>query len=494
VLDFALNKLANSSQNIKKNLPLGLMIMESTEIEAKKELFSENAEQALIGSILIDPGIFQSIDIKLEDFHFTHHRWIWHEIEHLISRNLDIDYVTLVDQLEKTGKLKEIGGPSYIAELLNSTPSALNAASYAEIIKNYAEKNKLRNLANRLLKISLSHDGKSELSSFIEELNNIREVNDINKGDNEVPSGTPSRSRWTVADLLDTELPEPRWAIPGLVPEGLSLLGGRPKVGKSWLALQMAHSIGTGGVFFDRKVELGNVLYIALEDGPRRLQDRIRKYGVPRDALITFEREWPPLQDNGLNLLFIEITKYNYRFIVIDTLSRAFRGLDQNDQPVINEVMSNIQRICQDHHLAMLFNDHTSKPKGFLPDPIDDVMNSTCKTAVSDQVLALYRDAGQARATLRGRGRDTEDIDLLLSWDPDSCAWQCDGQSGAIKMTEERQEILDALDDLGKSQAPAVAKYLGKDRSNVAHKLNDLVASHKVRREVNGNQVLYQKI
>jgi hypothetical protein len=148
--------------------------------------------------------------------------------------------------------------------------------------------------------------------------------------------------------------------------------------------------------------------------------------------------------------------------------------------------------MATDCHLAMLFIDHIGKPKGFLSDPIDDVMNSTVKTAISDQVLALYKEPGQATATLKGRGRDTEDINLILRFDPFNLCWQSEGEAGQVRMTEERQEILDALEELGRSQAPAIAKYLGKDRSNIAHKLNDLHSSQLIKREVVGNAVYYE--
>jgi hypothetical protein len=302
-----------------------------------------------------------------------------------------------------------------------------------------------------------------------------------------------AKTRWTVAELLDANLPEPKWAIPGLIPEGLTILGGRPKVGKSWLALQMAHSISTGSIFFGHRVELGNVLYIALEDGSRRLQERLRKHGIPRDAMITFERNWEPLQGEGLGYLSREISEHAYRLVIVDTLTRAFRGLDQNDQPIINAVMSNLQRMCQDYHLAMVFIDHTNKPKGFLSDPVDSIMNSTVKTAVADQVLALYKEQGKAIANLKGRGRDTEEIDLLLSWDPTTCCWQYEGETGQIRITEERKEILDALDVLGKSQANKVAQYLGKDRSNIRRKLNELYNQQLVRREAIEGKVFYEK-
>ncbi len=63
------------------------------------------------------------------------------------------------------------------------------------------------------------------------------------------PARTSSQKRWTVAELLDAEFPEPKWAIPNLIPEGLSIIGGRPKVGKSWLLLQAAIAVGSGGMF-----------------------------------------------------------------------------------------------------------------------------------------------------------------------------------------------------------------------------------------------------
>jgi hypothetical protein len=302
------------------------------------------------------------------------------------------------------------------------------------------------------------------------------------------------KTRWTVAELYDTEFPEPKWAIPSLIPEGLTLIGGRPKVGKSWLALQMAHSMGTGGMFFDRKVEQGGVLYIALEDGPRRLKDRIKRHGIPRQALITFERTWPPLHKDGLDPLYEEIVRNEYRLVVIDTLTRAFRGLDQNDQPQIGAVMTAIQQMCQDHHLAIVFPDHTTKPKSFVGDPVDDIMNSTVKTAVADLVLALYKDAGKASATLKGRGRDVEEIDLSIHWDPATCCWQCDGEAGKVRVTAARQEIIEALEALGKSQAPAIARYLAKDRGYIAKELRDMYASQLIKREIVGHDVFYESL
>ena len=70
-----------------------------------------------------------------------------------------------------------------------------------------------------------------------------------------LPKVNQSQKRWTAAELLDAEFPEPKWAIEGLIPEGLTIIGGRPKVGKSWLLLQAAIAVGTGGRFFGKQVD-----------------------------------------------------------------------------------------------------------------------------------------------------------------------------------------------------------------------------------------------
>jgi hypothetical protein len=64
-------------------------------------------------------------------------------------------------------------------------------------------------------------------------------------------------NQWTVAELLAADFPEPRWAVPGLVPVGLCILAGRPKVGKSWLALQLACAVATDGHFLGEGVNGG---------------------------------------------------------------------------------------------------------------------------------------------------------------------------------------------------------------------------------------------
>src|ERR1035437_230230 len=97
---------------------------------------------------------------------------------------------------------------------------------------------------------------------------------------------------FTAAELMDTEFAEPRWAVNGLIAEGLNLIVGSPKLGKSWLCLGLAVAIASGGKALGKiQVDQGAVLYAALEDTPRRLQNRLRMVlqgeRVPDDLHIT---------------------------------------------------------------------------------------------------------------------------------------------------------------------------------------------------------------
>lgn len=97
-----------------------------------------------------------------------------------------------------------------------------------------------------------------------------------------VPVPPPKRERprtaWTADQLMAANFPEPKWAVPGILAEGVSLLAGPPKVGKSWLSLGLALAVAAGGQAFDSvPVQGGPVLYLALEDTPRRLQTRMGK-------------------------------------------------------------------------------------------------------------------------------------------------------------------------------------------------------------------------
>jgi len=116
-----------------------------------------------------------------------------------------------------------------------------------------------------------------------------------------------------------------RWAVPGILPEGVCILAGKPKVGKSWLALDLALSVGAGReVLAMIPVEPGPVLYLALEDTARRLTKRLRI--LCREAppsCVEIITECPRLGMGGEDVLQGWLRDHpEARLIVIDTLAR----------------------------------------------------------------------------------------------------------------------------------------------------------------------------
>jgi RecA-family ATPase len=299
--------------------------------------------------------------------------------------------------------------------------------------------------------------------------------------------------------ILTTDYPDPVWAVPNILPTGLAILAGAPKLGKSWLALQIAQSVASGGIALGQRVELGAVLVCALEDSPRRLQERMIKQGWTRNldadflCLGQFENEIGDFRGGGGEKLAKAIEERGYKFIAIDTLSRTVKG-DQNDVAIITRGLTPLQQIAHEKNCSILMIDHHHKTRLENPDAISDVLGSTAKGAVCDTILGLYRERGKADAKLRITGRDIQEQTLALKMDWQLGCWQCEGNADEIQITERRQDILTALRDLGESQLDTIANALAQDRGNVYRRIQDLVSIGKVNRVPKGQRVYYSLI
>jgi hypothetical protein len=157
------------------------------------------------------------------------------------------------------------------------------------------------------------------------------------------PTGKQGTWRDNLIDpqkLCDEQFPEVKYVVPGIIPEGVTLVASRPKLGKSWLILQISTAIATGTVTLatsDQHVH-GDALYLALEDNKRRLQRRLRKYfGTKREAQpkrLALFTKWRRLDQGGLEDLreWCQSVK-KPTLIAIDTLKkvRKPKGRNQSD-------------------------------------------------------------------------------------------------------------------------------------------------------------------
>jgi len=273
-------------------------------------------------------------------------------------------------------------------------------------------------------------------------------------------------------ELMAIEFPLPRWIVPGIVPEGTTILAGKPKMGKSWLALGTSVAVAAGGVALGTKrVERGAVLYLALEDNPRRLQSRLKKLlssGVAPEGL-ELATEWPRLGDGGLDALEAWLNTHpDARLVVIDTLAKFRTGqTGKNLYKEDYEAVEPLVELAADHNVAILIVHHLRKLGA--EDPLDQVSGSMGLTGGADGALVLNRERGRADAYLYVTGRDIEEEkELALSWDSTTATWKIAGDAEEYRNSKERQEIVDCLHTQGEPAGPKeVSEALGKPHNNV---------------------------
>ena len=297
----------------------------------------------------------------------------------------------------------------------------------------------------------------------------------------------------TADQMMNAEWSEPAWVIPGLLPAGLTILGGRPKIGKSWLALQIAKSKAAGEEIFDCRVDKGRVLYLALEDPRRRLKGRMLMQGWPNGLGVDFfsmendVKQLGDLRNGGGEQLANLIEKGNYQLVVIDTLSRLIPG-DQSDVVEMTSWLTPVQKIAQELNCAIFMLDHHRKSNSAFHDADQDLLGSTAKGAMADTIWGIYREPGSRDAKLLITGREMEETSLEIRLESQSGCWVFTGSEGSFTITQRRREILVYLDQNGESTADEIAKGIGQDRGNTFKRLQDLVYSgHIVRIEREGN-------
>ncbi len=268
------------------------------------------------------------------------------------------------------------------------------------------------------------------------------------------------------------------WLINELVPdEGLTLLGGKKKLGKSWLCLQIAQAIALGEKTLDKDAKKGSVVYLCLEDGERRLRDRLDKQKAKIDLPITYYTRFPPLDKEGL-LELIGIAKEKPRLVIIDTLAAAKTGrIEENAAGPMADLINSLRRLAQHYKLGILLTHHHGKLVG--GNPGDDLRGSSAVAAAADVNLGIYKEGDGFR--LRGEGRDVEAFDLAITFDAHkSWKWLMLGSVPHMEAREMEHAVLMALRSLGETDAKAVAAFIGKSEDTAERKLKELLNTGRV--------------
>ena len=290
----------------------------------------------------------------------------------------------------------------------------------------------------------------------------------------------------TADELCRTDFPEPRWAIPGLVPEGTTLLCGKPKMGKSWMALGLGIAVASGGMALGSIfVEDGDVLYLSLEDNERRLQSRIKKMlpdgDIPERLHLT--TEWPKVGEGCRAYLGNWLMNHNStRLVIIDTLKKIRTNRGNRDlYDADYDIGSSLQLLAHKYNVAFLIVHHLRKAES-VDDPMDMISGSTGLTGSVDGSLVLARSRGEEDAVLYISGRDVEDDSpLSLKFDQATALWEKVGIA-TPDLTPERQQIMRIIRSHGKPiTARQVAGFTDKSYETIRKRMSAMESEGDIR-------------
>jgi len=224
--------------------------------------------------------------------------------------------------------------------------------------------------------------------------------------------------------LLTTPLPPMRFIASELIPQGLHILAGAPKIGKSWLALQICLRVASGETLWNFPVTSGTVLYLCLEDSFSRIQNRLFDITDEAPDNLRFATMSAVIGE-GLENQTEDFLKFypDTVLIVIDTLQRIRKAsTDANPYASDYRDIGILKQLADKHRIAILLIHHLRKMSD--DDPMNMISGTTGISGATDSNFVLKKDkrSGNA-ATLYCVGRDIEYRELQLEFDKAAHIW-----------------------------------------------------------------------
>ncbi|MBI5351627.1 MAG: replicative DNA helicase [Chloroflexi bacterium] len=212
---------------------------------------SREAEEAVVGAVLINPEVYYDVAqfLSADDFYIHRNKWIWEAFTRLHEQRIPVDLLTLSEELDRSNLLADVGGSSYITSLINQVPSSLNAESYGRIVEGHSIRRKMITAANKIASIAYNE------SSTVDDVMNEAEKAVFNVSERRLKHDLQPISA-VLSDYYDridelAKHPDDIHGVPtgfidldrmltGLQPSDLLIIAGRPGQGKTGFLLSIA--------------------------------------------------------------------------------------------------------------------------------------------------------------------------------------------------------------------------------------------------------------
>jgi len=262
---------------------------------------SREAEEAVIGAVLINPEAYYDVAqfLKADDFYIHRHRWVWEAFTRLHERRVPIDFLTVTEELDQQGQLAEAGGPAYLTALTNNVPTSLHAEAYGRLVEQTAIRRKMLDAANQIARLA-----------YQEEVTVETVMDDAEKAIFSVSERRMTRDLQPIQQVLAeyydridqlSQRPDEIYGVPtgfidldkllgGLQQSDLLIVAGRPGTGKTAFMLTVAKNAA--------QIHKKHIAIFSLEMSNEQLVQRLisQETGIDSHRLRTgklTEDEWP---------------------------------------------------------------------------------------------------------------------------------------------------------------------------------------------------------
>jgi len=301
--------------------------------------------------------------------------------------------------------------------------------------------------------------------------------------ENQIPTSHKVRhSRYrliSAKEIQVMEIPPIEWIVENFLSAGLTIIAGRPKVGKSFFCMNLALSIME---YFN--VMKSEVVYFALEDHHTRIQSRINKIIEKKTEATAPEnfhflknnQDFLKLNEGGIKELQRLLLDYpNIKLIIIDTLgrSRADQGRRDNNIYLADyDLLAQLQTFALSEKICVLLVHHTKKSEE--ENVFDEISGTTGITGAADTNMVLKKVKDEYKLFVTGR--DIPETEYQLMFDDTTCSWNVTGEEmDSRSLTAEREEVLTLLSERNEPiKTGEIAQALEKETSNVSKLLKKL--------------------
>ena len=272
---------------------------------------------------------------------------------------------------------------------------------------------------------------------------------------------------FNAADLDQQEFPALEHIVPGVLVEGMALIVGPPKVGKSWLVGDLALACASGGVALGRiRVDPRPVLYLSLEDGPRRLQSRLRHLseGQPLPAALDMLTDVRPDRLHATVETWLRRHHGEKPLVILDTFGkcRRPRGRGEDAYAADYEAGSALKRLVDvEPGAGLLVVHHTRKQES--DDFVDSVSGTNGLPGAADSILVLRRKRKSPDGELAITGRDVDETELALTHKVGRWRLVGDTVTAAAEALDNRADV----QALGSVQVAILATVRGRRGSEI---------------------------